>query len=115
MSITENGLAVPLGVRGNTFEHLAPEDGPDGPDRAAGVPDVHVDGFVPRNSGRPDLYPHAPMHYRGPQQPATGRLDEVTAEPAPAPEAAPAAPSGLQVPRSPLPPALKPQAPAATE
>jgi hypothetical protein len=116
LSLTENGLGVADGVRGVTSAEPGPANGND---RAPGLADVHVDGVCPRTSGRPDLYPHAPMHYRGPQKPAAGRLDEVTAEPAPepeaAPETAPPAPSGLQVPRSPLPPVLKPQAPAATE
>lgn len=112
MPRTEDGLAVPAGARGVTTPG---DDAAVGRENPNAQPPLTEDGFVPRNSGRPDLYPHAPMHYRGPQKPATGRLDEVTAAPAPEPEAAPAAPPGLQVPRSPLPPALKPQAPAATE
>lgn len=110
MSLTQDGLGVADGIRGNTFEHSPGEDSADG----AAIQDVHVDGFAPRNSGRPDLYPDAPMHYRSaPQQPATGRLDEVTA---PEPEPAPEAPVGIQIPPlrpAPRLPAAPPASPAA--
>jgi hypothetical protein len=107
--LTEHGLGVADGVRGKTFEHLPPTDGLD---RADGIPDVHVDGFVPRNSGRPDLYPGIPHHFRGPQQPAIGRLDEVTApEHAPAPEV----PVGIQIPLTAQPLGPATAAVAATE
>jgi len=51
------------------------------------------DGFCPRNSGRPDLYPHALPKASGA---AAGRLDEVTEsgaqpKPQPAVQAPPAA------------------------
>ncbi len=45
MSLTENGLGVPAAVRGTTTP-----DEPTGGDRMAGIPDVHEDGFMPRNS-----------------------------------------------------------------
>jgi hypothetical protein len=56
------------------------------------------DGFCPRNSARPDLYPHAPQR-QGASGVLAGRLDEVAAagaqpapgEPAPAVQLAPAA------------------------
>jgi hypothetical protein len=95
LSLTESGLGVADGVRGKTFEHLPPAQGLE-----AAAPPLTEDGFNPRNSGRPDLYPGIPHHFRsGPQQPALGRLDEVTA---PEPELAPEAPAGIQVPPAPL-------------
>jgi hypothetical protein len=82
MGLTEDGLGVPVVARGTTTLHEPPSG-----DRMAGVLDLREDGFVPRNSGRPDLYPHAPMHFRGPAAavPVTGRLDEVTAPQSDAP------------------------------
>lgn len=75
MTLIENGLGVPDGARGNA-NHYEPTG-----DKMPGVPDVVEDGFCPRNSGRGDLYPHAPQHYRGPVTagPAVGRLDEALA------------------------------------
>ena len=102
MSLTESGHAVRAGVNGVTVEHHPPADGPD---RAPGVPDVHVDGFNPRNSARPDLYPHAPQAQGASDSravqaaaaasvpPVAGRLDEVTA-----PDAAEKAAAAAEVP-----------------
>jgi hypothetical protein len=90
MPLTEDGLGVADGIRGTTTLHEPHAPGLDHPDAA---PAVVEDGFVPRNSGRPDLYPHAPMHFRGPvtAAPATGRLDVVTAPESDKPAEAPPA------------------------
>lgn len=82
MSLTENGHGVAGYLRGVTNEHPEP---PPGLDRAPGPPAEHVDGFAPRNSARPDLYPHAPQEQGASDHRAlapsgsAGRLDEVTA------------------------------------
>lgn len=94
MALTENGIGVADGVRGVTVQHLpASGDSPGG---------ERIDGFCPRNSSRPDLYPHAPQQ-RGISGPGAGRLDEVTATPAPEP------PPAIQA----LPPKAFPLAPLA--